>query len=173
MGYAVSLLQDAQVYYEAAADLEPDSTSLQVCIVTMQCALSGRVVTLPANPSRFDIDGVPSAVGLCAQAAGAPAWQGCFQGSQICSLQPLHVPPGLQCDPLPWAPSRPLPLAQAAVVHLVSPTAECTKVQEDDTLLHCRGTGAAPCWPMGMSRSSCCSSCLRGPSPPLLSRWQQ
>eukprot|EP00891_Asterochloris_glomerata_P003611 jgi/Astpho2/3611/fgenesh1_pg.00058_%23_15_t len=29
MGYAVSLLQDAQVYYEAAADLEPDSTSLQ------------------------------------------------------------------------------------------------------------------------------------------------
>lgn len=70
MGYAVSLLQDAQVYYEAAADLEPDSTSLQVCNVMMQCALSGWVDTPPANLSRCDIDRV--AVGSCARAAAAP-----------------------------------------------------------------------------------------------------
>ena len=81
MGHAVSLLQDAQVYYEAAADLEPDSTSLQVCAATVQCALSGCVDTLLANLSRCDFDGVPSMVGSCAQAAAAPVsmWQGCFQ----------------------------------------------------------------------------------------------
>ena len=49
MGYVVSLLQDAQVYYEAAADLEPDSTSLQVCGATVQCAVSGCADTLLAN----------------------------------------------------------------------------------------------------------------------------
>ena len=49
MGYAVSLLHDAQVYYEAAADLEPDSTSLQVWGHTVQCAVSGCVDTLLAN----------------------------------------------------------------------------------------------------------------------------
>ena len=66
VGYAVSLLQDAQVYYEAAADLEPDSTSLQVCSVTMQHALSECVDSPPAYLSCCDIDGVPSAAGSCA-----------------------------------------------------------------------------------------------------------
>ena len=49
MGFAVSLLQDAQVYYEAAADLEPDSTSLQVCIVqgSAHCVVCGHPAGQP------------------------------------------------------------------------------------------------------------------------------